>query len=915
MANLRVDKITSTETFETTGSVQFDGPVDGAGTATNHIVVSSSSDFDFGTGDFTFEVWAYSVGWDGGETNKDQVIYYHNEEIAGFYIRGGQINYYNGSRIIEGPTLEDSRWYHLAAVRKDQVVTLYIDGESVGSASNSDDYGEGGITIGKNSDNNKNQFRGNLSNFRVLNRALYASNFKPPMRELEVIPGTVLLCCQSKTDASLEKTGKTLTVTLAVASELTPGILTPVPKAGGGSAITGSVEFDGTKDYLSVPNTEDLRLADSDFTVEAYINFSNGATSNGVIVALWDNTNNQRSWNFYFDRSANELYFAGSTNGSSGNNHVTASIDIEDNNWYHVAACRSGSTLKLFVNGVELASNTSVGTYFDNTTDLVTIGAQNHDNNTFHWKGFISNLRIVKGTALYTHDFIPPTRELKKVPNTVLLCCQDPDSPFTEATGKTIVGYGDLQNGPGVNFVKNGDFSNGTTSWVADSGANISATGGVATITNGGGDNLYAIKQEDVLVIGKRYRFTGTIVPTFSSGTANFRVRAGGSAVSYSTTALTNGETFNFDTGEVVADGANLEIGSGTSSDMTQFTLTNVYGETLDSTEASNFTPQVGDDRSVTFEGVTKVNSNAYFYLPTGDTVTRESRYGRGLIVGGSNSNAIEYINISTLGNSQDYGDLSAETSYVGALASSTRGVYSRSRTPSSPNGDNTLEYSTLATTSNSIDFGDRKASVYEVGALSNNTRGIIGGGYGSDNSDLMDYVTIASTGDAIDFGNLTQARRGLNGLASPTRGCFAAGYQQPDTTTETDIIDYVTIASTGNAQDFGDLIAAVWGPASLASPTRGIWAGGIDPNATAVINYVTISSTGNAQDFGDLTVAKGRNAGMSNSTRGVIGLEGLDAMDYITIATTGNAKDFGDMMRTISGVRGACSDSHGGLG
>ena len=67
------------------------------------------------------------------------------------------------------------------------------------------------------------------------------------MRELEVVPGTVLLACQSKTDASLEKTGKTITVVAqAVASELTPGILTPVPKAGAGSAITGSVEFDGT---------------------------------------------------------------------------------------------------------------------------------------------------------------------------------------------------------------------------------------------------------------------------------------------------------------------------------------------------------------------------------------------------------------------------------------------------------------------------------------------------------------------------------------------------------------------------------------------------------------------------------------------------------------------------------------------
>ena len=312
--------------------------------------------------------------------------------------------------------------------------------------------------------------------------------------------------------------------------------------------------------------------------------------------------------------------------------------------------------------------------------------------------------------------------------------------------------------------------------------------------------------------------------------------------------------------------------------------------------------------------GITTFTGTSGIVMPSGDTAYRGGR-GRGVIVGGSNANSIEYITIVTLGNSQDYGDLSAVTSYVGALASSTRGVYSRSRTPSSPSGDNTLEYSTLATTSNSFDFGDRIESVYEVGALSNNTRGIIGGGYGPVNSDVMDYVTISNLGNATNFGNLTQKRRGLNAIASPIRGCFAAGYQQPDTTTETNIIDYITIASTGNALDFGDLTAPRWGPGSLASSTRGIWAGGIDPNATAAIDYVTISSTGNALDFGDLSAAKGRNAGMSNSIRGVIGLGDVNTMDYITIASTGNASDFGDMITAISGVRGGCSDSHGGLG
>ena len=119
--------------------------------------------------------------------------------------------------------------------------------------------------------------------------------------------------------------------------------------------------------------------------------------------------------------------------------------------WNHLAAVYDSwvtTYLTFYLNGVD-SEHRWIGSYAMEITATSNIywstiarnpSAQDH----IILKVSYLMLRIVKGTALYTDDFIPPTRELKKVPGTVLLCCQDPDNPFTEATGKTITGYGDL---------------------------------------------------------------------------------------------------------------------------------------------------------------------------------------------------------------------------------------------------------------------------------------------------------------------------------------------------------------------------------------------------------------------------------------------------------------------------------------
>jgi len=135
--------------------------------------------------------------------------------------------------------------------------------------------------------------------------------------------------------------------------------------------------------------------------------------------------------------------------------------------------------------------------------------------------------------------------------------------------------------------------------------------------------------------------------------------------------------------------------------------------------------------------------------------------------------------------------------------------------------------------------------------------------------------------------------------LASATRACFGSG--QISGAPE-NVIDYITIANTGNASDFGDMVAGTQAPTGLANDTRGIWAGG--SHSGNVIQYITIASTGNANDFGDLTQSISYAMSTSSPTRGIIAggntsSATVNNIEYITISTTGNATDFGDLIES----------------
>lgn len=288
----------------------------------------------------------------------------------------------------------------------------------------------------------------------------------------------------------------------------------------------------------------------------------------------------------------------------------------------------------------------------------------------------------------------------------------------------------------------------------------------------------------------------------------------------------------------------------------------------------------------------------------------------------------IDYITITTTGNAADFGDLTLGRGNLGACASTTRGVFGGGYKSGDPAWTNIIDYITINNLGNASDFGDLGTARYSDNGFSNSTRGLFIGGYNSTDGYMvsMEYVTIASTGNSSSFGNLTNSCANASTFASTTRGVRAGGYQT-DATQQVTTIDYVTLSTTGNASSFGSLTSARCYLSGCSNSTRGVSFGGFTYSpSTAVINvidYVTIASTGNATDFGDLSVSRYSNAACSNSTRGICaGGYGTvpypngsfqNVIDYITFDTTGNTTDFGDLTSSKNSLAG-CSNCHGGL-
>ena len=276
-------------------------------------------------------------------------------------------------------------------------------------------------------------------------------------------------------------------------------------------------------------------------------------------------------------------------------------------------------------------------------------------------------------------------------------------------------------------------------------------------------------------------------------------------------------------------------------------------------------------------------------------------------------TNGIDKFNVTSPGNTTDFGDLTRDTNGGNdAGGSNTRAVFLGGQNPTS----DTIDYVTFRSDGNAADFGnltDARGTLNGNG--SSQTRILVGGGDdGPSNVNVIDFVQIQHTGNATDFGDLTAARN-TSSISNGVRCLFFAGGEPTS-----NVIDFVTIATAGNATDFGDATASKRsGTGGIASATRGVFTGGVSPGSSELttIEFVNFATTGNGTDYGDTHTGLQNASGAANGVRGFnIGGQAPSnqtRIDFWNIDSIATVSDFGDA--TSGGTMGGSTcESHAGV-
>ena len=540
----------------------------------------------------------------------------------------------------------------------------------------------------------------------------------------------------------------------------------------GANAINGSVRFNGN--YLDIADVDTAFGTGGDWTMECWINpqevalkaITDPRTANSSVhPLLWISGGNG-------GKTVGVLYYY-----TSGADRIVGTTVLQSNTWYHVAVVRNSGTTHLYVNG------TSEGSFSDTldyaSTPTFRIG-QRYDGTPYNYDGYISDFRLINGTALYTANFTPPAQRLENISGTEILCCQSPGNVEQEATGKTITApiptngaaaqasrfVPDKGEDHGTTFEDNTKFD--TLSYMVPPGGTTTQSNRGRCIVSNGAPGSQALQYLQMQ--------SGGILQSFGN----------------------------------LANAAALSSGCGSSTRM-------LVADGYISPASTNI---------IEYLTIATTSNGTNF----GDlTVARRRPIGmsnttRGVWAGGSSVSptpyldTIDYNTIATLSDATDFGDASSITAHGGGVSSSTRGIFSIGYTGGS--AVNTLEYITFATTGDATNFGDLTAAKhyhFRGCSSSDSTRGLFAGGY-NPSVNTIDYITMASEGNATDFGDLTVARRSGMATGNSIDAIFVGGYIPGVNGT----VDKVIIQTTGDAVNWGDLSGTAFHEGACSSDSHG---------------------------------------------------------------------------------------------
>jgi len=372
------------------GSGYFDGTGD-------YLTVPSTSALAMGAGDFCLDAWIYPTA-----LSADQVIYGNfatggvNTQMGFFVRNANSIRFASWDTAFldsAAGTIVGNTWQHIVVCRSGTTMSLFINGSRQATTTSSNNFSStDAFQIGRRSDNTQ-LFVGYISNLR----AIKGSTPYDPTQTTLTVPTTPLTAI-TNTSLLLNFTNAGIYDASTINDAQTVGnaqVSTTQAKFG-----TTSMYFDGTGDWLKLPDNPAYAFRTGDFTVEAWVYANAFAAAEDNIVGCWNQEDGVYRWLFCLHAGTSIRFY------TTGKFTTTASYTFSTNTWYHVAVTRSSGTVRFFVDGTQVGSN---------ITDTVDIGSTKlfvggqGASGTGDMNGYIDELRITNGYARYTANFTPPS--------------------------------------------------------------------------------------------------------------------------------------------------------------------------------------------------------------------------------------------------------------------------------------------------------------------------------------------------------------------------------------------------------------------------------------------------------------------------------------------------------------------------